>query len=198
MDSSKIKRLCVYCGSSRGTKSEYTAGARRLAKTLVNNDIELIYGGASIGIMGVLADAVLEGGGRVTGIIPEDLMSREVAHSGINELKVVPSMHERKALMADMSDGFAALPGGLGTFEELFEILTWAQLGFHRKPVGILNIGGYFDYLIKFLDHAVNEQFLQHHHRSMLIIEDDPDTLLLRFTEYQSPVMKQWIDREAT
>lgn len=198
MDSSKIKRLCVYCGSSRGTNSEYTAGARRLAKTLVNNEIELIYGGASIGIMGVLADAVLEGGGRVTGIIPEDLMSREVAHSGINELKVVPSMHERKALMADMSDGFAALPGGIGTFEELFEILTWAQLGFHRKPVGILNIGGYFDYLIKFLDHAVNEQFLQHHHRSMLIIEDDPDTLLIRFTEYQSPVMKQWIDREAT
>lgn len=193
-----IKRVCVYCGSSTGINPEYINGARRLAQTFVINNIELVYGGASIGIMGIIADAVLEAGGRVTGIIPEDLMSKEVAHSGLTDLKIVASMHERKAVMSDMSDGFIALPGGIGTFEEMFEILTWAQLGFHRKPVGLLNVSGYFDHLIRFLDHAVDEGFLQSYHRSMLIVEDDPENLLQRFSTYESPVMKKWIDREST
>lgn len=193
-----IKKLCIYCGSSTGKNSSYIDGTRRLARILVDNKIDVVYGGASIGVMGALADAVLEYGGAVTGIIPEDLMSKEVAHSRITELKVVASMHERKAVMAEISDGFIALPGGIGTFEELFEILTWAQLGLHRKPVGLLNINGYFDSLIRFLDHAVDEQFLQSHHRSMLIVESEPDRILERFSTYRSPVMKKWIDREST
>lgn len=193
-----IKKLCIYCGSSTGKNPSYIEGTRRLARILVDNKIDVVYGGASIGVMGALADAVLEYGGAVTGIIPEDLMSKEVAHSRITELKVVASMHERKAAMAEISDGFIALPGGIGTFEELFEILTWAQLGFHRKPVGLLNLNGYFDSLIRFLDHAVDEQFLQSYHRSMLIVESEPDRILERFSTYRSPVMKKWIDREST
>lgn len=193
-----IKRLCVYCGSRTGKRPEYIEGARGLARALLKDNVDLIYGGASIGVMGVVANAVLEGGGKVTGIIPEDLLSKEVAHSSLTDLRIVTSMHERKALMADMSDGFVALPGGIGTFEEMFEILTWAQLGFHRKPVGLLNVSGYFDHLIQFLDHAVNEGFLQSYHRSMLIVEGDPESLLRRFSAYESPVMKKWIDREST
>lgn len=193
-----IKKLCVYCGSSTGSNNEFAEGARELARTLLENNIELVYGGASIGMMGVLADAVLNGGGKVTGIIPEDLMSKEVAHSKITELRVVASMHERKALMADISDGFVALPGGIGTIEEIFEIFTWAQLGFHRKPVGFLNINGYFDPLIRFLDQAVEEQFFSPLHRSILIVEREPDILLQKFSTYVSPVTKKWIDREST
>jgi len=193
-----LKKLCVYCGSSVGKRPEYHEGAKQLAKILVSRGIDLVYGGAAIGVMGIIADAVLEGGGKVTGIIPEDLMGKEVAHQGITELMVVPSMHERKAVMADISDGFIALPGGIGTLEELFEIFTWAQLGFHSKPVGLLNINGYFDNLIKFLDTAVDEQFMNITHRSMLVVEHDPELLIQRLKSYESPVLKKWIDREAT
>lgn len=193
-----LKKLCVYCGSSVGKRPEYLQGAKQLAKILVSGGIELVYGGATIGVMGIIADAVLDYGGKVTGIIPEDLMGKEVAHQGITELMIVPSMHERKAVMADISDGFIALPGGIGTLEELFEIFTWAQLGFHRKPVGLFNINGYFDHLITFLDMAVEEQFMNMIHRSMLIVEHDPGLLIQKLKSYESPVLKKWIDREGT
>lgn len=193
-----LHRICVYCGSSPGRKREYIEGAAKLGRIFVQRDIELVYGGASVGMMGALADAVLQNGGKVTGIIPEDLMRKEVAHDKLTNLQVVSSMHERKAAMADISDGFIALPGGLGTMEELFEMLTWAQLGFHRKPIGMLNICGYYNYLSTFLDHTVEEQFVKKDHRSILMVKKDPEELLDYFNEYESPVVKKWIDREGT
>lgn len=193
-----LDRICVYCGSSPGKSTSYVEGAENLALELVRNDIELVYGGAGVGVMGALANSVLDNGGRVTGIIPGDLVSREVAHSRLTDLRIVSSMHERKSMMADLADGFIALPGGLGTLEELFEMLTWAQLGLHRKPVGILNIGGYFDLLSSFLDHAVNEGFVRKDHRRMIIIGEDSAAMIRRFKEYESPVVEKWIDRDST
>lgn len=192
-----LKKLCVYCGSSPGRRPEYIQGAQALAQLFVEHDIELVYGGASVGLMGIMADTVLQNGGRATGIIPENLVAKEIAHDKLTELKVVASMHERKAAMAELSDGFIALPGGLGTLEELFEILTWAQLGFHRKPVGLLNVYGYFDQLAGFLDHTVAEQFVSEDHRSMIIIEEDPQSLISRFQNYEAPYVEKWIDRES-
>lgn len=194
----RLNKICVYCGSNPGKRSIYTEQAKKLGELLVQKEIELVYGGASVGVMGVIADAVINNGGRATGIIPKDLLRKEVAHQNLSELQVVASMHERKARMADISDGFIALPGGLGTVEELFEMLTWAQLGFHQKPVGILNAGGYFDHLSTFLDHAVAEQFVKREHRKMLMIEEDPATLIDAFEQYESPVVEKWIDREGT
>ena len=191
-----MKNICVYCGSSPGRQPQYLAAAESLAAELVERDIGLVYGGASIGIMGALADAVLAGGGRVTGIIPHALANREVAHPGLSELLVVGSMHERKALMEDLSDGFIALPGGLGTLEELFEILTWSQLGFHRKPCGLLDVTGYFRHLIAFLDHSVAEQLLQPQYRAMLLEAVDPARLLALMRDYQAPEMDQRISRD--
>lgn len=193
-----IDSLCVYCGSSPGRRSEYVEGAQSLARLLAGEGIELVYGGASVGVMGVLADAVLTEGGDVIGIIPEDLVEEEVAHEGLTELHVVDSMHDRKARMADFSDGFVALPGGLGTIEELFEVLTWAQLGFHQKPCGLLNVCGYYDQLSGFLDHAVSEQFLKEKHRSMLMIEEKPEQLLRRFQRYEAPQGGKWIPNESS
>lgn len=164
-----------------GRNPAYVEAARSLAKILASNDITLVYGGASVGIMGQLADAALEAGGKVIGVMPQELVDREVAHLNLSELIVVGSMHERKAKMAKLSDGFIALPGGLGTFEELFEVLTWAQLRFHNKPCGLLNTDGYYDQLVSFLDHSVNEGFIKPAHREMIILSDKPGTLLKAF-----------------
>lgn len=194
----EIKSICVYCGSSPGRLDAYATAARTLAASLVEQNIRLVYGGANVGIMGLLADTVLQLGGEVVGVIPEALVQKEVAHTGLTRLHVTQSMHERKTLMAELSDGFIALPGGIGTLEELFEVWTWAQLGFHNKPCGLLNIEGYFDSLALFLDHAVAEQFVKQPHRSMLIVERDPETILERFRNYTPPVVGKWLDKKCT
>ncbi len=173
-----MKHLCVFCGSSPGASVAYETAAKTLAVTLVDHNIGLVYGGASVGIMGTLADAVLLRGGQVLGVIPQTLVDLEVAHDGLTELKVVDNMHERKAVMADAADGFVALPGGLGTLEELFEVLTWSQLGFHQKPSGLLNVEGYYDGLLTFLEYAVSEQFVSPVQLGALHRDDDPSRLL--------------------
>lgn len=191
-----MKRICVYCGSSPGRDPAYREAARRLGGALVARDLGLVYGGAGIGVMGAVADAVLAGGGEAIGIIPEALAVREVAHDRLTRQHVVGSMHERKSLMAESADGFVALPGGWGTFEEIFEMLTWAQLGFHAKPCGLLNVGGYYDHLAAFLEHAIEEEFVPPVCRTMLIVEDDPERLLDRFAAYRAPRVRKWITRE--
>jgi uncharacterized protein (TIGR00730 family) len=191
----QLKTICVYCGSSPGSREIYAENARALAETLVRRNIGLVYGGASIGLMGTVADHVLRLGGTAVGVIPEALMHKEVAHYRLTELHVTHSMHERKMRMAELSDGFIALPGGLGTLEELFEIWTWAQLGFHDKPCGLLNVEGYYDPLIAFLDHAVTEQFVRPSHRSMVMVESEPAKLLDRFADYRPPAVKTWVDK---
>jgi uncharacterized protein (TIGR00730 family) len=183
----QMNRICVFCGTNTGSRPDYGAAARELGRILAEQGIELVYGGASVGIMGELADSVHEHGGHVTGIIPQQLMEKEVAHTGIANLIVVASMHQRKSQMADMSDGFIALPGGIGTLEGFFEILTWSQLGIHAKPSGILNVAGYFDGLTRFLDHAVKEGFLTEEHRSAIIMETEPGRLLERMQAYTPP-----------
>lgn len=191
-----IKRLCVYCGSSLGRRPEYVRAARALADIMVKNGIDLVYGGASVGVMGEIADAVLKNGGKVTGVIPKGLFVKEVAHTGISELLEVGSMHERKATMAELSDAFIALPGGLGTIEEFFEIWTWAQLGMHRKPCGLLNAGRYYDKLIDFINHAVSEQFIKDKYRSMVFVEEQPDILIQKLESYEAPETEKWIDQK--
>jgi len=175
--------VCVYCGSHTGAHAEYMAGARHLGQFLAEREIHLIYGGASVGLMGVLADSVLAEGGRVTGIIPEQLAERELAHRELTQLHTVRDRHQRKGLMAEMADAFIAMPGGMGTLEELFETLTWAQLGIHGKPCGVLNILGYYDRLLGFLDHQVEEGFLQAEQRQLLSVSADPLELLTRMFE---------------
>ena len=191
-----IKNICVYCGSSLGKSPEYANAARALAKELLARNMGLVYGGASVGIMGEIADTVLAGGGSVTGVIPQSLVDKEVSHDGLTELKAVGSMHERKAIMMEISDGFVALPGGLGTIEELFEVLTWSQLGFHKKPCGLLNIKHYYDSLSVFLDHAVDEQFVKPIHHQMLMIENDPSKLLNAMSDYHPPEGDKWLGRD--
>jgi uncharacterized protein (TIGR00730 family) len=193
-----MKRICVYCGSSPGKQPRYRQAADNLAAELVNRQIGLVYGGASVGVMGRLADAVLAAGGEVTGVIPQMLVDKEVAHNGLSELKIVSSMHDRKATMAELSDGFIALPGGLGTLEELFEILTWSQLGMHRKPCALLNVAGYYDHLAAFINHAVTEQFIKPAHRELLIIGDQADLLLQRMALFRSPPAEKWMDKGET
>ena len=193
-----IKSICIYCGSSPGRLEAYAASADALAESLVSHNIRLVYGGASVGIMGRVADHVLKLGGQAVGVIPEALVRKEVAHNNLTELHVTQSMHERKTLMAELSDGFIALPGGIGTLEELFEIWTWAQLGFHDKPCGLLNVEGYFDALIKFLDHALAEQFVKQIHRAILIVETDPEALLDRYVNYRPPVVTHWVGKDET
>ncbi len=165
------KQLCVFTGSRRGLRVQYSESARELGRALVRRGIGLVYGGGNVGLMNVIADSVLGLGGHVTGVIPDALVSKEVAHRGLTDLRVVGSMHERKAVMAELSDGFIALPGGIGTLEEFFEVLSWAQLGLHEKPCGLLNVGGYYDPLIAFLDHAQSEDSIKPKHRALLIVE---------------------------
>ncbi|WP_411887435.1 TIGR00730 family Rossman fold protein [Hydrocarboniphaga effusa] len=189
-----MKRLAVFCGSSTGRDPEYRKAAQALGGLLGLRGIGLVYGGASVGLMGAIADAARAANGEVIGVIPQALVDREVAHPHLSDLRVVGSMHERKALMAELSDGFIALPGGLGTFEELFEIWTWAQLGSHRKPVALLNVAGYYDGLLGFLDRCVSEAFVRPGHRDMLIVADKPDALLQRIESYRAPDSSRWIE----
>jgi uncharacterized protein (TIGR00730 family) len=193
-----MKKICVYCGSSPGRHPRYLQAAAELGRRLASRRIGLVYGGASVGVMGAIADAVLAAGGEAVGVIPEALAVKEVAHAQLSEQHVVKSMHERKALMAELSDGFVALPGGWGTLEEIFEVLTWAQLGFHDKPCGLLNVEGYFDGLFTFLEHAIEEQFVKPVYREMLIMEDQADVLLQRFETYQAPKVKKWLTPSET
>jgi len=189
----KTRRICVYCGSSPGKNPAFALAAAGLAKTMCERGIGLVYGGAAVGVMGALANAVLEAGGEAIGVIPRSLAIKEVAHHNLTELHVVSSMHDRKAMMAELSDGFIALPGGWGTLEEIFEILTWAQLGFHEKPCGLLNIEGYYDGLIGFLDNAIEQQFVREVCRPMLMTASDPADLLDRFASYQAPRVRKWM-----
>lgn len=193
-----MKNVCVFAGSSSGARAEYIAGARDLGRALLERKLGLVYGGARVGLMGALADEVLAGGGEVVGVMPEALVAKEVAHKGLTKLHVVKSMHERKAMMSDLSDGFLALPGGMGTWEEFFEILTWAQLGFHRKPSGLFNIHGYYDALLAFMDHSVTERFVRAEHRGMICVSDDPGALLDKLAAYKAPVVEKWIERSQT
>ena len=187
-----MKRICVYCGSNSGSRPIFAEAARDLAGTLVRHEIELVYGGADRGIMGVIADAVLEQGGKVHGVIPKMLCEKELAHQGLTELHVVSSMHERKTLMALLSDGFIAMPGGYGTLEEIIEIITWGQLRFHDKPCGLLNVGGYFDHLLQYLDNATAEGFLRDENRQMLQCSDTARGLMKQFEEYTAPKIEKW------
>lgn len=193
-----MRRLCVYCGSSPGRYPEYGALAQALAQAMVRRGWGLVYGGASVGLMGVVADAVLEAGGEVIGVLPRGLARKEIAHTGLSRLHIVASMHERKAMMARLSDGFVALPGGLGTLEELFEMLTWGQLGLHQKPCGLLNGRAYYDALITFLDHAKEQAFLKPEHRAMVLCEDTPEGLLDRMASYAPPAVEKWLEEAET
>jgi len=193
-----ISTICVFCGSSRGIDLAYAAAARSLGGVLCERKISLVYGGGRVGLMGVLADEVLRLGGEVFGVIPETLAVKELAHGGLTRMFVVSSMHERKARMADLSDGFIALPGGLGTFEELFEVMTWTQLGIYRKSIGILNISGYFDPLVQLIDNAIAQRFLKSEHRSLMLVDEDPAGLLDRMEDHALPALPRWIKTEET
>jgi uncharacterized protein (TIGR00730 family) len=186
-------RLCVFCGSSSGQDPVYREAARSLGETMAAQGIDLVYGGASVGLMGAVADAALAKGGHVIGVMPQALVDKEIAHGGLSDLRVVGSMHERKALMAELADGFIALPGGLGTFEELFEVWTWAQLGYHRKPCALLNAGGFYDKLTDFLDDVVERGFVKPIHRAMLIVENEPSALIEAVRAYEPPTVDKWI-----
>ncbi len=191
----KLGNICVYCGSSPGRGPGYSAVAQRFGRALVARGFGLIYGGGRVGLMGVIADAVLEAGGTVVGVIPQALAALEVAHRGLTELIVTESMHARKMAMAERADAFVALPGGIGTLEELFEVWTWTQLGFHDKPCGLLNVDGYFDHLVQFLDHAVREQYLKREHRGILVVENEPEALLDALAASEgAPVERKWAD----
>ena len=189
-----MKTICVYCGSSPGRGEEYLRSARALGEELVRRELDLVYGGASIGLMGEVANAVMEGGGRVTGVLPKQLFQREVPHEGLSTLIEVASMHERKAIMAEMADAFVALPGGLGTIEELFEILTWSQLKLHNKPCGVLNIANYYDKLQDFVAYAVSEEFVRPRHGDMILWGTTPGELLDKFVEYTPPNETKWLN----
>ncbi len=193
-----MKRVCVFCGSSPGIRESYAAAATRLAEALVARGLSIVYGGGNVGLMGTLADAALKAGGEVIGVIPRVLATKELAHLGLTELRIVGSMHERKALMAELSDAFIAMPGGYGTFEEFCEILTWTQLGLKRSPCGLLNIDGYYDNLLKLFDHAVDEQFVKPAHRSMVLDDADAASLVAKIEGYSVPEVNKWIDLEQT
>lgn len=189
-----MRRICVFCGSNAGARSEFAEAARALAAVLVERKLGIVYGGGNVGMMGVLADAALERGGEVTGVIPRTLVDKEVAHRGVTELLIVETMHERKARMNDLSDAFIALPGGFGTLDEFFEVLTWSQLGFHGKPCALLNVAGYYDLMLAMLDHAVAERFLRPAHRELVIADTDPSRLLQRLSALSPAPKEKWDD----
>lgn len=193
-----MKRICVFCGSNSGANPIYQETAETVGKFLARENIELVYGGGRVGLMGKIADTVLANGGRVIGIIPESLAIREVAHAGLTELHVVDSMHERKALMAEFSDGFIALPGGFGTFEEFCEIVTWAQLGIHRKPCALLNVDGFYDHLIALFDFSNRQKFIRDEHRKLVLVESEIERLFVLMKEYRAPLLEKWIDKSST
>ena len=192
-----VRSLCVFCGSSPGANPVYRAAAEQLGALLAEQGVRLVYGGGHVGLMGTVADAALAAGGSVIGVIPQHMVDREVAHRGLTELRVVRSMHERKAVMAELSDGFVALPGGLGTLEELFEVWTWGQLGLHHKPYALLDVAGFFQPLLAFLDHQVAERFVRPEHRAMLVVETAPERLLQRMRAHEPIPLPKWLDRSA-
>jgi uncharacterized protein (TIGR00730 family) len=190
-----MKSLCIYCGSSPGATPVYAQAARGLAQAMVEQDIALVYGGGNVGLMGIIADEVMRLGGQATGVIPEALLKKELGHKGLTQLHIVKDMHERKAMMADLSDGFIAMPGGVGTLEELFEVFTWAQLGFHQKPIGLLNVDGFYDGLLQFIQHMVSQRFLKGEQAEILIAEAQPADLLQRFRSFVPHHVPKWLDR---
>jgi len=193
-----MKRLCVFCGSSVGSNPAYVEAATTMGTLLANRGIGLVYGGGNVGLMGVIADAALAAGGEVIGVIPQALADREVAHHGVTDLRVVDSMHTRKAMMADLSDAFMAMPGGVGTFEEFFEAITWTQLGLHRKACGLLNVAGFYTPLALFIDQAVTDGFIKPVHRAAILVDDDPARLLDSLTTIEVPDVPKWIRRDET
>jgi uncharacterized protein (TIGR00730 family) len=196
--SAMLKSICVFCGSSVGAKPAFIGAAIALGKVLAEQKIRLVYGGGRVGLMGAIADSALNNGGEVTGVIPQHLVDREVAHQGLSELRIVQSMHERKALMAESSDAFIAMPGGLGTLEEFFEVWTWGQLGLHRKPYALLNVAGFYDPLVQFIDQLVALKFVKPEHRRMLIVESDVAMLPVRLAGHRAPAVDKWIDSRTT
>jgi uncharacterized protein (TIGR00730 family) len=187
-----MKRIAVYCGSNKGVRPEYAVAAEQLGTLLARERIELVYGGGMVGLMGILADAMLEHGGHVIGVIPEKLVIKEVVHEKLPDLRVVKTMHERKALLAELADGFIALPGGYGTFEEFFEILAWGQLGWHQKPFGLLDVAGFYRHLHTFLDHTQNEGFIRPQHRALVLVEESAEKILARMKEFRPAAEVKW------
>ena len=186
-------RICVFCGSKVGVDELYRQAAIELGQLMVQQGCGLVFGGGSVGLMGVIADAVLAEQGEVIGVLPEKLATKELRHPGVADMRVVENMHARKALMSELSDAFIALPGGLGTFEELFEVITWAQLGFHRKNIGLLNVGGYYDPLVRLVDHAIQEGFIKADHRDLIVVEERADVLLRRLADHELPKVRRWL-----
>ncbi len=195
MSSAKLKSICVFCGSNPGNDPAYLEAARSLGKSIVAQGYKLVYGGAEVGLMGAVADAALAAGGHAIGVMPKALIDKEIAHKGLTELLSVSSMHERKALMADLSDGFIALPGGVGTLEEIFEIWTWAQLGHHDKPLAFMNVAGFYNPLCTFLDHQSDEGFVRKGHRDMAIFSDSAEDIMRAFENYEAPKLQKWVER---
>ncbi|MBL4876621.1 MAG: TIGR00730 family Rossman fold protein [Cohaesibacteraceae bacterium] len=190
-----VKRICVYCGSNPGNRPAYKLAAVRLAETIVERGYELVYGGANVGIMGVIADAALAKGGKVHGVIPGALIEKEIAHQGLTRLYSVGSMAERKQKMADLSDGFVSLPGGAGTMDEMFEMWVWAQLGWNDKPSALMNVEGYYDHLLRFLDHQAKEGYVKQAHRDMLVVSDNASDILDQFENYVAPNIGKWVEK---
>jgi len=193
-----MQRICVFCGSNTGRHPQYEQAARELGALLASENHSLVFGGGSVGLMGVVADAVLQSGGEVIGVIPEMLATKELLHPDVADMRLVPDMHARKALMAELSDAFIALPGGYGTLEELFEVITWAQLGIHAKNIGLLNTAGYFDPLVQLIDHAVEEEFIKPIHRDLIVVDDHATGLLKQLREHEMPAVRKWLGPKAT
>src|SRR5579859_3240485 len=194
IEENTMQRVCVFCGSSNGVRSDYAAAACAMGTSLAKRGLGLVYGGGRVGLMGLMANAALEAGGEVIGVIPQSLVDKEVGHKALTDLRIVRTMHERKALMADLSEAFIAMPGGAGTMDEFFEILTWAQLGFHRKACALLNVAAYYDPLLAFIDHAVREGFIRPEHRDLIRVDADADRLLDMLATYTPPIVDKWRD----